>query len=308
MLYVFGGIVIVGFVIAVCFSRVAHADTCFLEAAWQSAAEGSNLGSYGPVGEGKEGLLTNTSSVVTRRLAMLADSRKLSINYFVFLVVMIFIFVLLGGMAAHQNNRALKETNNYMDTQISVNTEYKEIRKTRAQKGAAANHGGLTGGQTQREQQGFTGDESQSEIDKLVKELFRPHPTHDSGDLMCDITIRVLGNVHPYTLHCIYKVSRTSDKGQYHYMDMILEVKQASDAACWLAFLMVILLIVHILNFFLLSPMSSQNSLILVMKAIGMDAPSRGLGFGFTDLVFVASFVPMGSRAKYSLKSWAGGV
>ena len=307
MLYINAGLVIVGFVIAVCFSRVAHANTCFLEAAWQSAAEGSNTDSCEADGGENESLLKNTSSVVTRRLAMLAGSRKLAISYLVFLVVMIFIFIILGGMAAHQNHRALKETNNYMDIQIAVYTKYKEITKTQDKEVTWATKHDPASGHTQPEKD-FIGDEPLSEIDKIVQGLLRPHPTRDSGDFLCDFGIRQMGNFHRHTVHCNYKVSRTTSKGNYEYMNMILEVKQASDAGCWLAFLMVILLIVHILNFFLLSPISSQNSLILVMKAIGMDAPSRGLGFGFTDLAFTASFVPMGSRTRYSLRPLAGEV
>ena len=300
MLCVYAGLVILGFVIAVCFSRVAHANTCFLEAAWQSAAGGSSSDSYGAEGGDKGGLLNNTSSVVTRRLAMLANSRGLAISYFAFLVVMLFVFIILGGMTAHETNLALKETNKEIDMEIAVYKKYKEIRKTKTLEETGAEQDDVAGGKAQPEQ-GSTGDAPLSEIDKLVQKLFQPHPTHDSGSFLCDFEVRRLGNIQRYTVQCNYKVSRTPDKGHYYYMDMILEVKQAVDAGCWLAFLMVILLAIHILNVFLLSPMSNQNSLILVMKEIGMDAPTRGLGFGFTDLAFVASFIPMGSRTRYSM-------
>ena len=305
MLYVYAGLVILGFVIAVCFSRVAHANTCFLEAAWQSAAGGSSSDSSGTEGGDKGGLLNNASSVVTRRLAMLADSRRLAISYFMFLVVMLFVFIVLGGMTAHQTNLALQETNKQMDIQIAVYKKYKEIMKQPTQEASGSDQGDLTSDEAQPEQ-GSTGDATPSEIDKLVQELYRPHPTHDSGTFLCGFKVIMLGNVQRHTVQCNYKVSRTPDKGHYNYMNMILEVKQAVDAGCWLAFLMVILLAIHILNVFLLSPMSNQNSLILVMKEIGMEVPPRGLGFGFTDLAFVASFIPMGSRAKYHLGSRAG--
>ena len=111
--------------------------------------------------------------------------------------------------------------------------------------------------------------------------------------------------IYTYSIQCNYKVSRTGHKVHSNYMNMILEVKQTTDAGCWLAFLMVILLAIHILNVFLFSPMSNQNSLILVMKEIGTEVPSRGLGFGFTDLACVASFMPMGSRTRYSMTASA---
>ena len=303
MLYVYAGLVILGFVIAVCFSRVAHANTCFLEAAWQSAAGGSSSNSYEAEGGDKGGLLSKTSSVVTRRLAMLADSRRLAISYFVFLLVMLFLFVILGGMAAHQTNLALKKTNNQMDIQIAVYKKYKDIMKTGTREAAGTDQNDRTSGDAQPEEGTAGNAPPPSPVDKLVQDLLQPHPTHDSGSFMCGFSVRQLGNMQRYTVQCNYKVSRTPDKGHYNYMNMILEVKQTTDAGCWLAFLMVILLAIHILNVFLLSPMSNQNSLILVMKDIGMEVPSRGLGFGFTDLAFVASFIPMGSRTKYSLSS-----
>ena len=302
MLYVYAGLVILGFVIAVCFSHVAHANTCFLEAAWQSAAGGSGSDRYRAEGGDKGDLLNNMSTVVFRRLTMLADSRKLAISYFVFLVGMLFLFIILGGMTAHQTNLALKETNDQMDIQNAVYKKNKQIMKTHTQEAIGADQGNITSGKA-RAKQDSSGGIPLSEQDKHVKELFRPHPTHDSGNFLCDFKIHRLGNVHGYQAQCHYEVSRTPDKGHYNYMNMILEVKQATEAGWWLTLLMATLLVIHILNFFLFSPMSNQSLLILVMKEIGIEVPSRGLGFGFTDLSFVASFIQIGSRTRYHLRS-----
>ena len=237
MLYVYAGLVILGFVIAVCFSRVAHANTCFLEAAWQSAAGGSGSDRYRAEGGDKGDLLNNTSTVVFRRL-----------------------------------------------------------------EATGADQGNINSGKA-RPKQDSSGDTPLSEQDKCVKELFRPHPTHDSRNFLCDFKIHRLGNVHGYQAQCHYEVSRTPDKGHYNYKNMILEVKPATEAGWWLTLLMATLLVIHILNFFLFSPISNQSLLILVMKEIGIEVPSRGLGFGFTDLSFVASFIQIGSRTRYHLRS-----
>ena len=288
--YFCAGFVIACFVIAVCFSRVAHANTCFLEAAWQSAAEGSGSDLQGSVDGDKGELLGNSSTIVTRRLAMLANSRKLSISYFLFLLLTLFLFLIMGGLAANGSNVMLQTIEPMIDFKIAAYQKYMELLKMHDQQNSGADNGGQT-----KEK------EPPSELDKIMEKLFTPQLTHDSGIFICQMIIRQTGQNQQYSVQCNYDVSRTRNKGHYDYMNALLEVKQVVDAACWLNFIMVALLVVHILNFFFLSPKSHQKSLTLVMKQLGMNVPSRGLGFGFTDLAFVAAFLPLGSRTRYSV-------
>ena len=311
-LYIMAGLVIGGFAIAVCFSRLAHAHTCFLESAWQSAATGSYMTSGGEGDEEKGAMLGRPSALVANRVATLANSRKLSVCYFLFLVLLLAMFAVIGIMVMRGNNETGRKVDGIVDLKVGVMEKIQELMEMRAKQAAAgaAQGGRSSGGQDQPASRPSGGRPQKptgppTPVDKIVMDLLTPKVTHDSGIFLCNIS--VLEDTSPEYSQCTYQVSKSPDKSHYDYLNMLLEVKQTMDAGFWLTCLLFLLLLVHIVNFFLFTPRSLQRSLVPLARHLGVKVTSYGLGFAFTDLAFVASFVPMGSRAAYMVGSSPGG-